>query len=303
MKTPSDHSASNQPQAFDNRPIGVFDSGVGGLTVVKQLISRCPHEQIVYFGDTARIPYGTKSEETVRRFSLEDSFFLLDQSVKMIVAACNTASAVAVDLLTETLPVPVIGVIQPGAEAAVRYSQNHKTGVIGTAGTIRSGSYQKALQQLMPALRVIPRPCPLFVPLVEEGWIEDDATYLIARRYLQPLLENKVDTLIMGCTHYPLLQPVLQKIMGPQVKLVDSGVETALQVRRVLRSNGLEADPQQNPEHRFYLSDMPYKFQEIAERFLERTIPHVQTVNFDQFLVEKGSLFWKKYQKEIEKIY
>ncbi len=288
---------------YDNRPIGVFDSGVGGLTVVKQLMKRLPSEQIVYFGDTARIPYGTKSEEIVRRFSLEDSYFLLDKSVKMIVVACNTASAIALQMLKQILAIPLTGVIQPGAAAAYRNSRNKKIGVIGTAATIRSNSYSREIRLLDQEIRVVPQPCPLFVPMVEEGWLEDEATYLVARRYLQPLLENQVDTLILGCTHYPLLKNVIGKIMGPEVTLVDSGVETAWTVENVLREQQLLADPEQVPEHRFYLSDMPYKFQEIAERFLERSVPHVQTVNFEEFLVEKGSMFWKKYQEDLLKIY
>ncbi len=288
---------------FDNRPIGVFDSGVGGLTVVKQLMKKLPAENIVYFGDTARIPYGTKSEEIVRRFALEDSFFLLDKNVKMIVVACNTASAVAVKMLQQLLDVPVIGVIEPGARAAIKYSGEKKIGVIGTAATVRSGSYRREIKGMAQYAQVISQACPLFVPLVEEGWIEDEATYLIARRYLQPLMENKVDTVILGCTHYPLLATMIQKIVGSEVRLVDSGVETAGMVGQILRGNRMLADPDQIAEQRFYLSDMPYKFQEIAERFLERSIPHVHTVNFEDFLVEKGAMFWKKYQEDLLKIY
>ena len=289
--------------AYDNRSIGIFDSGVGGLTVVKQLINRLPAENIVYFGDTARIPYGTKSEEIVRRFALEDSFFLLDKNVKMIVVACNTASAIAVKMLKKILNVPVTGVIQPGAGAAVQYSGKGRIGVIGTAATIRSGSYQREIRMLNPNARVISQFCPLFVPLVEEGWIEDEATYLIARRYLQPIIENGVSSLILGCTHYPLLENVLRKIVGPSVRLIDSGVETAKTVEQMLRKNQNLADPNQLPEHRFYLSDIPYKFQEIAERFLERSIPHVHTVNFNNFLVEKGGAFWKKYHEDLLRMY
>ncbi len=284
---------------FDNRPIGVFDSGVGGLTVVKQLMKRLPQEGIVYFGDTARIPYGTKSEKIVRRFALEDSFFLLEKGVKAIVVACNTASANAIPLLEKVLPVPVTGVIHPGAEAAVRTTRNGKVGVIGTAATIRSSTYRKEILRLRDDLQIVSQACPLFVPLVEEGWIEDDATYLIARRYLQPMLDNEVDTLILGCTHYPLLKNVIQKIVGPGVTLVDSGVETARVVEELLRKHHLFAHPQHRPEHHFYLSDLPYKFQDIAERFLEQSIPHVQTVNFEQFLMEKGESFWKAYEKEL----
>ncbi len=288
---------------FHIQPIGVFDSGVGGLTVVKQLMKTLPAESIIYFGDTARIPYGTKSEKTVRRFALEDSFFLLDKQVKMIVVACNTASSIAMPLLQEVLEIPVVGVIHPGAEAAVRATRNGKIGVIGTAATIRSGSYRKEILRLNPELQVLEQACPLFVPLVEEGWIEDEATYLIARRYLQHLIDNQIDTLILGCTHYPLLKNVLQKIVGPRVTLIDSGVETARIVKEILSREGLLAPEDRLPEHRFYLSDLPYKFQDIAERFLEQSIPHVETVNLEDFLMHKGALFRKKYHDVLENVY
>jgi glutamate racemase len=286
---------SNHSPAADQRPIGVFDSGVGGLTVVKQLLKRLPWESIVYFGDTARIPYGTKSEAIVRRYALEDSFFLLDKNVKVVVVACNTASAVAVPMLKQVLPVPVIGVIEPGAQAAVRYSKNQKIGVIGTAATIRSNSYNKEIQALAPEAQIIAQACPLFVPLVEEGWTDDETTYLVAKRYLQGL-QNKIDTLILGCTHYPLLKNAIQKTVGSKVNLIDSGVETASTVEQILNKNKLLADVEQIPKNYFYLSDMPYKFQEIAERFLERSVPHVETINFENFLLGKGEQFWKKYQ-------
>ena len=294
----------NYPQQnYDNRPIGVFDSGVGGLTVVKQLMKKLPSENIIYFGDTARIPYGTKSEEIVRRFALEDSFFLLEKNVKMVIVACNTASSVAVNMLQTILDVPVIGVIEPGAEAAVRNSRNRKIGVIGTAATIRSSSYRKKVLQSSNKAQVISQACPLFVSLVEEGWIEDEATILIARRYLQTMIENHVDTLILGCTHYPLLKNTIQKVLGDNVRLIDSGVETAITVAKILEEKSMLANPDQIAKNKFYLSDMPYKFQEIAERFLERTIPHVETVNFEQFLMKKGEGFWKKYQEHLLKIY
>lgn len=290
-------------EKYDNRPIGVFDSGIGGLTVVKQLMKELPSESIVYFGDTARIPYGSKSEEIIRRFALEDSLFLLDKKVKTIVVACNTASANAVRMLRHIFSIPITGVIVPGAQAAAQKSASGIIGVIGTAATIRSDSYRRELLALRHDAQIISLPCPLFVPLVEEGWIEDEATFLIARRYLQPILENRADTLILGCTHYPLLTPVLQKIGGSQVKLIDSGVETAKMVKKILLENHLSASPDRLAGHRFYLSDMPYKFQEIAERFLNRSIPHVETVNFENYLIEKGSGFWKKYHDFLYKLY
>ncbi len=268
--------------------------------MVRQIMRLLPNESIIYFGDTARIPYGTKSEETVKRFALEDSFFLLEKDVKLIVAACNTASAIAIDLLEQTLPVTVIGMIEPGVEAAIRYTRNKKVGVIGTAATIRSNSYQKDINRAKPDMQVFSESCPLFVPLVEEGLIEDEATYLIGRRYLQPLLENNIDTLILGCTHYPLLKNVIQRICMPEVRLIDSGVEAARKVKEVLESENRIAAGNKQPSHLFYLSDLPYKFQEIGERFLEHSLPHVETVNFEKFLLEKGSKFWKRFEPVIK---
>ena len=287
----------------DNRAIGVFDSGVGGLTVVKQLIKNLSNESIIYFGDTARIPYGTKSEEIVRRFALEDSFFLLDRDVKLIVVACNTASAIAVPMLQNTLGVPVIGVLEPGARAAATISRKKRIGIIGTAATIRSNSYQKEIKAIAPESQVIQQACPLFVPMVEEGWTEDDVTYLVAKRYLHVLQDNEVDTVILGCTHYPLLRTIIQKTLGPSVQLVDSGIETAITVKRTLQEKTISASVNHHAKYYFYLSDMPYKFQEIAERFLERTVPHVETINFDNFLIEKGEQFWKKYQDILTTVY
>ncbi len=281
-----------------NRPIGVFDSGIGGLTVVREIMEILPYEEIVYFGDTARVPYGTKSEDVVKRFALEDSYFLLEHKVKAIVVACNTVSSTAIHLLRKNLPVPVIGVIEPGVEKALKITKNKKIGVIGTATTIRSGRYKSELLKKMNDLSIVEQPCPLFVPLVEEGLIEDEATYLIARRYLLPLLENKIDTLILGCTHYPLLKNVIMQIMGKEVALVDSGQEAARKLKELLSNNQMESDRQIRPKHRFYVSDLPYRFQEIAERFLRKSLPHIEYIDFDQFLVSKG----KKFQKLIDQL-
>ena len=293
----------NHTPRKDPRAIGIFDSGIGGLTVVKQIMTLLPQERIIYFGDTARIPYGTKSVEVVKRFALEDSYFLLDKQVKMIVVACNTASAIAIRFLQDVLPVPVLGVIQPGAAAAVERTHNGKVGVIGTTATIRSNSYVRELQALNPALQIISQPCPLFVPLVEEGWIEDDATYLIGRRYLQPLMENGVDTIILGCTHYPLLKNVIRRIVGESVILIDSGIEVARQVKSLLTKQQLAAPEDNSIDHRFFLSDLPYKFQEIGERFLERSLPHVQTVDFEDFILAKGQEFWTSFEEKLSRIY
>lgn len=274
-----------------NRPIGVFDSGIGGLSVVKEIMEILPYEKIVYFGDTARVPYGTKSEDVVKRFALEDSYFLMEYKVKMIVVACNTVSSTALPLLEKHLPVPVVGVIGPGVEKAIQVTRNGNIGVIGTATTIRSERYRDEILKRKPGFKVIEQPCPLFVPLVEEGLIEDEATYLIARRYLTPLIENKVDTLILGCTHYPLLKNVIQNIMGPEVQLVDSGEEAARKVKNILEAHNALNTNRRKPQHKFFVSDLPFKFQEIAERFLKRSLPHIEFIDFDQFVVKKGKSF------------
>ncbi|RMI15188.1 MAG: glutamate racemase [Calditrichaeota bacterium] len=302
MNLTSSHTLSGKPKGSgDPRPIGVFDSGIGGLTVVRQLMALLPRESILYFGDTARIPYGSKSVETVKRFSLEIAYFLLEKGVKAVVVACNTASALAIRFLKEVVPVPVIGVIQPGVQAAAQTTRSGKVGVIGTTATIRSNAYYRELLALNPQLHVISQPCPLLVPLIEEGWIEDDATYLIVRRYLHPMLDNGVDTLILGCTHYPLLKNVIRRIVGSEVALIDSGVEAARQVQHLLEEAQLSAPSRAVPKHRFYLSDLPYKFQEIGERFLERSLPHVETVNFEEFIVEKGTAFWEQFEEVLRR--
>ncbi len=279
-------------------PIGIFDSGIGGLTVVKHLMELLPYENIVYFGDTARVPYGTKSEDSVKRFAFEDSHFLLEHNVKIIVVACNTVSATAIHLLKKYLPVPVIGVMMPGAKAAVEKTKNGKIGVIGTSTTIRSEAYKKKIKSLEAQRIVYGQACPLFVPLVEEGLIEDEATRLIAGRYLKPLMENGVDTLILGCTHYPVLKDIINDVTGNKVALVDSGEETAKEVKKFIELHNLDNKQKIKPKIKFYVSDLPHKFQETAERFLHKTIPHIETVDFDQFLVKKG----RKFQKEIDNI-
>lgn len=269
--------ASDELAEDARRPIGVFDSGVGGLTVVRAIRDLLPKESVVYFGDTARVPYGSKSPETVIRFALEDTAFLTSKRVKMVVAACNTASSVSLPSLRERVSVPVIGVIEPGAAAAAEATSNGSVGVIGTLGTIGSGAYQRALKA-NPAVRtVVAQPCPLLVPLVEEGWLDGEITEMVVRQYAGPLLQEGVDTLVLGCTHYPLLKPVLRSVMGPKVRLVDSAEATACEVERVLGSAGL-LSKSPSDSGGFYVSDIPMKFQEIAQRFLGRTIPLVTQV-------------------------
>jgi glutamate racemase len=275
----------------NNAPIGVFDSGIGGLTVVKHMRDLLPYEDIVYFGDTARVPYGTKSEDVVKRFAFEDSHFLMEHDVKMIVVACNTVGSTAIHLLERHLKVPVIGVMQPGADASVHKTKNKKIGVIGTSTTIRSEKYKQRIYELDHYINVVDQACPLFVPLVEEGFFEDEATHLIAKRYLDKFIENSIDTLILGCTHYPMLKNTIQRIVGENVVMVDSGEETAKFVKKYLESNNLATEKSIKSALKIYVSDLPHKFQEIAERFLQNSLSHIETIDFEQFLLEKGRDF------------
>jgi glutamate racemase len=253
--------------------IGVFDSGIGGLTVLKELLARLPGESFVYFGDTARVPYGTKSAETVLKFSRENVTFLLDQDVKLIVAACNTASAGAVPRLQREFRIPIVGVIDPGARASIEVSKTARIGVIGTAGTIRSGAYQERIKSLNPAAEVFARACPLFVPLVEEGRVNGPVTRMVADTYLAGFEENEIDTLVLGCTHYPLLRDSITAAVGEGVVLVDSAVETAKEVEKVIDAEGLRGGGR--ADFTVYLSDIAPDFGQVAERILGREIPRI----------------------------
>src|SRR5262245_10712783 len=257
-------------------PVGVFDSGIGGLTVAHEIIRQLPHESIVYFGDTARVPYGPKSPDTVRRYSREIASFLREQGVKNIVIACNTATAHALDALRSEMDMPVTGVVEPGARAAVAATNRGHIGVIGTAGTIKSGGYERAIRAIDAGVRVTPRACPLFVPLVEEGWIDHEATRLIAREYLAPLIAADIDTLVLGCTHYPLLKPLLCDVLGPKVTLIDSAEETAAETARTLETKHLTADTDADPDYRFIASDDPLQFLQLGQRFLGGTMEGVE---------------------------
>ena len=261
-----------------DRPIGVFDSGVGGLTVVRELINLLPGEDIVYFGDTARVPYGTKSAETVVRFAREDLGFLKSRDVKLIVVACNTASSIALPQLADESDIPVIGVLLPGARGAAAATRNSRVAVIGTTATITSGAYEKALLDINDGLEIMSHPCPLFVSIAEEGWVDDDIALMIARRYLEPLRGFGADTLVLGCTHYPLLKGVISRVMGDDVILVDSATETAAEVRETLSSSGLLSGNDSGGGIYVYLSDIPYRFREKGERFLGRPIEAVEQV-------------------------
>jgi len=249
-------------------PVGIFDSGIGGLTVARAIFERLPGESTVYFGDTARVPYGPKSPETVRRYSLEILEWLLAQGVKAVVIACNTSTAHALEALRAASTVPVIGVIEPGSRAAVAASRGGGIGVIGTAGTIASGAYSRAIHAIAPGASVGARACPLFVPFVEEGWFDHPAAELVAHEYLDPLVAAGVDTLVLGCTHYPLLKPLLQRVMGPGVVLIDSAQETAAELARVLAGCGLAAGNGSPVRHRFVVSDDEARFRQVGARFI-----------------------------------
>jgi len=268
------------------KSIGVFDSGVGGLTVVKELIRQLPDEDIVYFGDTARVPYGIKSKETIIHFSIENILFLLKQDVKLICVACNTASSLALPAIRNHFRVPIVGVISPGAKEAVYASQNKRIGVIGTKGTIKSRTYEMEIKQLNSGIKVTAAACPLFVPLVEEGWLSGDVVTRVAKTYLQPLKDAKVDTVILGCTHYPLLRPVIQGILGQGITLIDSAKQVAVEVRNILAGENMLNEKNSGKSdyasvlgrHKFYVSDNPEWFSGLAQRFLGTQVKNVRKV-------------------------
>jgi glutamate racemase len=266
---------------LQKRPIGVFDSGLGGLTVVNQLMKHLPGESIIYFGDTARVPYGSKSTLTIQKFSQQIAGFLQNQGVKLIVVACNTASSVALDQVKESSSVPVIDVIEPGARAALRKSVSRRIGIIGTTATISAGKYETILKTLETNVSVFSQACPLFVPLVEEGWIESPVTEQVARIYLNPLMQNRIDSLILGCTHYPIIKDTIKKIVDGNVQIIDSAIETAVKVRETLESHHLLNDAKTDPEHLFYVSDFPRKFEEIARRLLGQPLMNVHRIALD----------------------
>jgi glutamate racemase len=259
-------------------PIGIFDSGVGGLTVLKAIRRRLPNESLIYLGDTARIPYGTRSVETVGRYALEDAGFIESQNVKLIVVACNTASAIAVDQLERRFTVPVLGVIGPGARSAVRATRSGQVGVIATEATVASGAYEREIRAADGAIKVVSRACPLLVPLTEEGWIDHPVTRAVAAEYLSDLRQPRIDTLVLGCTQYPILRSVIEDIVGDNVHYVDSGEAVAEEVAALLRSRGLERSSGSAPVERFYVTDAASRFGRIAALFLGRQVDSVELV-------------------------
>jgi len=265
-------------------PIGVFDSGIGGLTVVKRIDQFLPAESVIYFGDTARVPYGSKSNTTVVEYSFQDARFLMTHNVKMIVAACNTASSVALEMLQDEFSVPVIGMIQPGAKLALEKTKSGRIGVIGTYATINNQAYSKELKKLDSSVEVFEKACPLFVPLAEEGFTDHPAAKLIADEYLKELRKFEIDTLILGCTHYPILAGVIQNVIGKNVELIDSGTAASMEIEAHLTDRGLTNDRRPKGLHDFYVSDIPAKFREIAERFLGREIQNISKVEIEYLL-------------------
>ena len=268
------------------KPIGVFDSGIGGLTVVKRLASSLPNESIVYFGDTARVPYGSKSNSTVIEYSIQNTKFLLQKNIKALVVACNTASSIAIPDLKKLFDIPIIGMIEPGSKMALKKSKRNKIGVIGTRATIGNLAYSKEIRKLNKSAEVVEKPCPLFVPLAEEGWIKHQATFEIAEEYLKELREYEIDTLVLGCTHYPILSEVIQEVVGQNVSLIDSGVASSEVIKIELEKLDLLSDTNKPGVQEFYVSDIPTKFKEVAELFLGREIDHVHKVDLEVLISE-----------------
>jgi len=263
------------------KAIGIFDSGVGGLTVLKEVVAKLPDQNIIYLGDTARVPYGIRSAETVTRYSFQNTRFLLSLDIKMLVVACNTASAVSLDAVQKEFPLPVIGVLEPGARAAVAATVSRRVGVIGTEATISSGAYEKAIKRLAPDIEVHSLACPLFVQLAEEGWTDNDVAELVAQKYLSPLRGTGIDTLVLGCTHYPLLKSVIGKAVGPEIKLIDSASETAKEVVSVFERLGWKS--QAEGVRKFYVTDTPVRFEKIGKRFLDVALLQAEQVKLGEF--------------------
>ena len=270
------HHEESAGSPGSKQPIGVFDSGIGGLTVAAALRRLLPHENIYYIGDTARVPYGGKSQSTIERYSVEISGMLLARRAKMIVAACNTASALGVPRLQQTLSVPVTGVILPGAKAAVAATRNGHVGVIGTRGTVRSGAYERAISALAPEVKVTSRACPMLVPAIEEGWLDDPITVSICARYLEDLVESGIDTLVLGCTHYPLLKESLARFLGEGIRLVDSAENCAIAVRELLVEHQIGASTQEVGTLEVALTDASDGFLPVAEQALGLDVGRVQ---------------------------
>jgi glutamate racemase len=261
-----------------NRPIGIFDSGIGGLTVLKEILRVLPDENTIYLGDTARVPYGIRSPETVIRYSFENAKFLSFKDIKILVIACNTASSVSLDAIRSRVSIPVVGVIEPGAKAAVRATRSKKIGVIGTEATVRSNAYTKAIQAIDESIEVFGHACPLFVPLVEEGWTEGHIAGLIAKKYLESLSGIGIDTVVLGCTHYPLLKNVIAEVLDGGVHLIDSAIEISQEIRVILGDLGIKRDKKSPPFREYYVTDSPERFLKVGEQFLGQRIEHIEKI-------------------------
>lgn len=270
----------------NEKPIAVFDSGLGGLTVFREILRQLPDENLIYFGDTARVPYGSKSRETIIHYTEQILNFLRTKEVKAIVVACNTVSAYALEELKDRVEVPIIGVVKPGAYAAVKQTKTRRIGVMGTEGTVRSGLYPTYIHEIDPSVLVFQKPCPLIVPLVEEGLWEDPLTTEAVRRYTRVFREEHIDTVIMGCTHYPLVRDTIRKVLGDDVTLVNPAYETTAALRHVLEEKGLLRTmdaPVTGPPYRFYVSDDPEKFKEFASRVLRFEIPEPRKIDIEAY--------------------
>ncbi|NLP34078.1 MAG: glutamate racemase [Clostridiales bacterium] len=266
-----------------NAPIGVFDSGIGGLTVVKEIMNQIPQESIIYFGDTARLPYGSKSQETIVTYTRQIIRFLMGKGVKVIVVACNTASALALETVKTEINIPILGVVKPGAKVAADTTRNGKIGIIATEGTIYSGIYNNYINNINSQVQIFGKPCPLLVPLVEEGLIDDPITTEMVRRYTKDLLEIDIDTLVLGCTHYPLLRKTIQRVVGEQITLVNPAYETARKLKEVLMQNRLENNSTMKPNHQFFVSDGAEKFKHFANTILSCEVVETKDVNIESY--------------------
>lgn len=271
-------SGAGESERSMERVIGIFDSGIGGLTVFSEIRKKLPNESLMYLGDTARVPYGTKSAETVIKYSVQNAHFLLQRGIKALVVACNTSSAYSLPFLRKEVDVPVIGVIEPGVRAALAASRSKHIGVIGTQATIASNAYARILKETDPSTRIVSQSCPLFVPLVEEGWLEGMVTEAVARTYLESFSHEDIDTLILGCTHYPLLKHVIQKVVGDKVTLIDSAEAVAEEVKNELAKASLLRDRPSKISHQLYVTDLPARFESVAMNFLGKNIPPVKRV-------------------------
>lgn len=267
----------------NNAPIGVFDSGVGGLTVAREIIRQLPDESIVYFGDTARVPYGSKSKDTIIRYARQIVRFLRTKQVKAIVVACNTASAFALDTIEQELDIPIIGVVKPGAKSAIENTKNKRIGIIGTEGTIKSELYTRYICGIDPEIEVVGKACPLFVPLVEEGLLHDTITDQVATRYLADLKQQNIDSLILGCTHYPLLRSTVGKVMGEEVTLVNPAYETAISLKKLLEKKEMNASGDTKPHYEYYVSDAAERFKSFANSIMPFKTDMIQLINIEKY--------------------